>query len=297
MINFRTIKVEDKTLYSKHTVGDRLSGCEMSFANLFLWGDQKIAFIHDCLAFFSTFSRSFYPMPMGKGDKKKVIDEIILDAKERNIPLTISSISQKDKEFLEENYPNKFDFISKEGSFDYVYAIDDLADLAGKKYHKKRNHLAQFKKACPEYKVENINIDNIHKVKEMVDKWYMEKQKSDPENDFGYERDFFDRAMANYFELNLEGLMITCGGEVVAVTFASQMEEDTFDVHFEKAFSDVAGAYVVINNEFAKYIRNKYPKIKFLDREEDMGIEGLRKAKQSYYPVSQIIKYVANCKV
>ena len=71
------------------------------------------------------------------------------------------------------------------------------------------------------------------------------------------------------------------------------MSEDTFDIHFEKACSDIQGAYAAVNYEFARYIRNKYPNIRYLDREEDMGIEGLRKAKQSYHPHHMVEKYVA----
>ena len=127
----------------------------------------------------------------------------------------------------------------------------------------------------------------------MVDEWYREKLEANPDADYEYEKDFFDRALANFNELNIEGLMITCNEKVVAVTFGTFMEEDIIDVHFEKAFADVSGAYVVINNEFAKYISAKYPQVKYLDREEDMGIEGLRKAKESYYPVHKNLKYRA----
>jgi hypothetical protein len=130
----------------------------------------------------------------------------------------------------------------------------------------------------------------------MVEKWYADRQASET-GDFDYEIEVFRRAMENFNELGLEGLALMDNGEVLAVTFGSKMQDDTLDVHFEKARADVDGAYVAINNGFAKYIRQKDPEIKFLDREEDMGIEGLRKAKQSYYPCHRIIKYTAREKI
>ncbi len=295
MMNFRSIEVNDKELYNEFRGGKDICGCEMSFANLFLWGDQKLFADKDALFFLSTFSHSFYPFPFIKenGSIKSAIEKIIDDASKRGIECVVSSLSQKDKDSLENLFPNRFTFITNDGWYDYVYSIEDLANLSGKKYHKKRNHLAQFKKACPEYKVETISKDNLFKVKEMVIEWYRERLSVNPDADFKYEKDFFDRALANFFELSVEGIVISCNQKVIAVTFGTFMGEDTIDVHFEKAFADVPGAYVAINNEFAKHIKAKYPQVKYLDREEDMGLEGLRKAKESYYPIRKNLKYRA----
>lgn len=291
MIQFRPISLQDKTEYERLAESRGYKGCEMSFSNLFLWGDQKISFVNGCMVFFSTFSRSFYPFPVGDGDKKTVIDEIIKDANERNIPLEITSVSEKERAILEELYPNEFVFNSNENSFDYVYDINNLADLPGKKYHKKRTHLNNFIKNHPNFRVEPFNSENLPNIIKMVNEWYAQK-----DGDFDYEKTVFGRAIENFESLELEGLALFDGDEVLAVTFASRMAQDTFDVHFEKARADVDGAYPVINSEFAKYIRNKYHEVKYLDREEDMGILGLRKAKQSYYPEFQVVKYVAKKK-
>ncbi len=288
MIDFKPITLADKEEYEKHLREDTERGCEMSFGNLFLWGDQKIAYVDGQVVLMSTFSRSFYPFPLGRGDKKTALSEIILDAKERNIPLEFSAVCEREKGILESLYPNEFEFSSNVDTFDYVYAIDDLAELSGKKYHKKRTHLNNFKKAHPNYRVEPISESNLPLVKRMVEGWYDAKQ-----GDFFYEKVVFSRAMEHREGLGLECLALVDGEEILAVTFASRFYEDTFDVHFEKADASIDGAYTAINYEFARYIRNKYPEVRFLDREEDMGIEGLRKAKQSYYPHRQVVKYKA----
>ena len=101
------------------------------------------------------------------------------------------------------------------------------------------------------------------------------------------------RAFRHLTDLEMEGLALFVGGEIIAFTLGSRLSDDTFDVHFEKARADIQGAYPAINNEFAKYIRQKHPEVRYLDREEDMGIEGLRKAKKSYRPHHQVEKHWA----
>ena len=293
MINFKELKITDKPTYERYLALYNDKGCEMSFGNLFMWGKQEIAEVDDHLVFLATFSKSFYPFPLGVGDKKKVIDTLILDAEERGIEFMLTSITEREKAELERLYPEKFEFSTSVDTYDYVYNVDDLAGLIGKKYHKKRNHLNNFKKAHPNYTVNPVTDANKEKVVKMVEKWYDGRDESGSLN---YEREVFSRAMENFSALELEGLALEDNGEVLAVTFASKMNEDTFDVHFEKAIPTVDGAYTAINYEFANYIKNKYPDVKFLDREEDMGLEGLRKAKQSYYPHHQVVKYRAKLK-
>ena len=293
MIGFKELKITDKPLFERYAAKYLNKGCEMSFGNLFMWGKQEIAELDNHLVFLATFSKSFYPFPLGEGDKKKIIDSLIEDAKERGIEFNLTSITEEEKAELERLYPDKFEFSTTIDSYDYVYSIDDLAHLLGKKYHKKRNHLNNFKKAYPEYTISPISTENKEKVEKMVEKWYESKEES---GSLDYERVVFKRAMDNYDALELEGLVLENGGEVLAVTFASRMNAETFDVHFEKAIPTAQGAYVAINCEFANYIKNKYPDVKYLDREEDMGLEGLRKAKQSYYPHHQVVKYKAKLK-
>ena len=102
-----------------------------------------------------------------------------------------------------------------------------------------------------------------------------------------------ERAFCRYEDLEMDGLLLRLDGRAVAMTMGSRMSPDTMDVHFEKALEDVDGAYAAVNSEFARYIRLKYPEIRFLDREDDMGLEGLRKAKLSYHPHHMAEKYRA----
>lgn len=285
MIDFKPIDLDSKELYQSYLLDGETRGCEFSFANLYMWGELNIAMLHDHIVFFAQYNvRNVYPYPLGKGDKKAVFDAIIEDAKERGIPCQISGVLEAEKEILEELYPGKFRFNFNRASFDYVYAIEDLADLKGRKYQKKRNHLHRFRDEFPEYSVEPLGEKNLSNVRQMAEQWYKIKLQENPESDFYMEKIALEKAFDHYQELGLEGLVLLNGNDVLAFTMGSRLSCDTLDVHFEKARWDVDGAYTAINCEFAKYIREKYPEVHFLDREEDMGLDGLRKAKESYYP-------------
>lgn len=294
MIDFKPITIEDMPLYKEYLWDGVERGCEYALANLFMWGEQKATILCDHMVIFSHFNDMYvYPYPIGTGDKRKVLDALMEDAKERGIPFRISGMCDEKKKGLETFYANQFAFFGGQDSDDYVYDINDLADLKGRKYHKKKNHYNRFKKTYPDYRIEPIGAGNIEHVKKMVALWYEEKMIESPDMDFAMEHRALDKALNYYNELALEGLALYVENELVAFTLASRISEITFDVHFEKALSKIDGAYAFINCEFAKYIREKYPMIQFLDREEDMGIEGLRKAKESYYPHHMIAKCYA----
>ena len=294
-IEFAPITVQDKALFDKYPSSANTRGCGLGFTNLYLWGRQRFAVLHGHIVLFSQFDRkTVYPYPLGDGDKKKVLDAIIGDAKARGILCRIIGLDESAKQTLETLYPDQFRFHTDEGSYDYVYAIDDLAELKGKKYHGKRNHLNRFCESYPNYTVQPVGENNIGKVKDFAERWYKARLAENPDADFHMEQVALGKALRDYRELELEGLVLLDGEDVLAFTLASRLSEDTFDVHFEKARSDVQGAYPAINYEFARYIREKYPDIRYLDREEDMGIEGLRKAKQSYHPHHLVKKYWAS---
>lgn len=294
MIEFKPITLEDKALFEHYLLDGKERGCEYSFANLYLWGRQKAAILHDHLVLFSQFNRrSVYPYPVGCGDKKAVLDAIISDAADRGIPCRITGVNEQEKKTLDELYPGMFRFHCDQASSDYVYSIDDLADLKGKKYQRKRNHYNRFRDSFPDYTVESLNEYNLPRAKEMVDKWYETRLRENPGSDYYMERAALEKAFRHYQELNMESLILQNGEAVLAVTFGSRLSPNTFDVHFEKAHWDVSSAYTAINCEFARYIRDKHSHIQFLNREEDLGLEGLRKAKQRYHPHHMVEKYWA----
>jgi len=194
---------------------------------------------------------------------------------------------------LQEWFPDVFHIRIDRDGFDYVYAIDDLADLKGRKFQKKRNHVNKFRSQHPNVQVVPLTVCNLGQAQHMVNEWYRVRMRDDPEGNYLLENIAMVRAFQSFAALGLEGIMLIDEGKVLAVTMSSKLSHDTFDIHFEKALEDVEGAYAAVNCEFARYLRQKYPEARYLDREDDMGLEGLRKAKLSYNPHHMIEKYWA----
>lgn len=294
MVKFQRLDPARKAEYDVYLKNSGLRGCEYSFANLNLWGRQRGAVLGDYLVLFSQFNRrSVYPFPVGQGDIRPVLEAVIADARERGIPCCFSAMTKEDCETLERLYPGKFRFHSDRDTFDYIYDIHDLADLRGRKYQKKRNHLHRFRDAHPDCAAKPLTRDHIPAVRQMVDTWFAQRLEADPLEDFHLERVALERAFTEMESLGLEGLVLEENGEILAVTLGSPLSDTTFDIHFEKARLDVEGAYTAINYEFARYLRQRYPALRWLNREDDMGLEGLRKAKLSYCPAMLLEKYWA----
>lgn len=285
MIDFKPLRLWNKPLYDRFLMEGQPRGCEYSFANLYLWGRQSGTVLGNRLVLFSRFSgKCVYPFPVGDGPLKPAIDAIMDDARERGIPCCLTGLVGEEKEALEALYPEKFRFVCARDTFDYVYDIDDLAELRGKKLQKKRNHLNRFLAAHPDWRGESLSAENTAAAREFVTRWYEVRQAEDPMGDYAMERHALTVALDQWDKLGMEGLLLWDGDTLLGFTMGNPLSRDTFDVNFEKARANVDGAYTAINWAFARYLREKHPQLRFLNREDDLGMEGLRKAKLSYKP-------------
>ncbi len=291
MIDFQKLELSKRETYLPYLKTSAHRGCGYSFANLYMWGRQKVAQVHGRLAIFSHYAgNTVYPFPVGDADPKPVLDAIIQDAQERGIPCRFTGLSCEDKQLLEQLYPGRFRYHCGRDNFDYVYDINDLADLKGRKFQQKRNHVNKFIQTYPDYYVKPLDVTTLPACKNMIDNWYYRRNLENPNDDIQMEQVAISRAMRNYEELGLDGLVLYAGGRLAAVTMGSFMDDETVDVHFEKADGDIPGAYAMINREFARYMREKYPDLRYLNREDDLGSAGLRKAKLSYNPHHMVEK-------
>lgn len=294
MISFSRLQLAQKAQYEDILFACGSRSCEYSFANLYLWGRQEAAFFPEGIAFFSHFyGKSVYPYPIGTGNRRAVLEAVLEDAKSRGIPCRITSMTQAETEELESWFPSRFLFRPDRDGFDYVYAIDDLADLKGRKFQKKRNHVHKFQASHPDCLSVPLEKENLPQAQEMVAQWFRQRLAEDPHGDYLLEQIALSRAFRHFEALGMEGLMLVENGQVLAVTLASRLSENTMDVHFEKAREDVDGAYAAVNCEFARYLRLKHPELAFLNREDDLGLPGLRQAKLSYQPHHMEEKYNA----
>ena len=281
-----TIDIKEKILHFLQN--NEEASCENSFINLLIWQKaykNQFKIYDDCFLLYSKSSNGeLYRLPFCN-DLKKGINTIL----ELNNGIYPAFWAQDGKRFREfkELYSEQYEFIEKRDAFDYVYNRQDLAELKGKKYHSKRNHISSFNKKY-KWKYESITNDNIDNILECAEKWYNEN--SDKFDKYmAVEKEGISTILKNMELLDAKGGAIIVDGSVVAFTLGSPINDNVFDVHIEKALSDYSEAYTVINNQFVK---NELTDYQFINREDDMGLEGLRKAKLSYKPAFLIKKYL-----
>ncbi|WP_130848189.1 DUF2156 domain-containing protein [Intestinimonas timonensis] len=301
MIEFHKPQLTDKPWVDELLRRADHRGCEYNFTNLFVWSDaydQRIARVGDFLVTHLCGALGCsYIYPAGSGDIAPVLTALEEDATERGVPFRLVCLTQPQIQELDTLFPGRFTFEADRDGFDYLYDIDRLADLGGKKLHAKRNHINRFIENNPSWVYEDITPESLPECLEMDKEWYrrsMVREGLAEERDLGDEGRALRLAMEHYHALGLEGGLIRVYGEVVAFTMGDLLSSDTYDVHFEKAYGELQGAYAMINREFARRIRQRHPQVRYLNREDDMGVEGLRKAKESYYPDLMVEKYSAS---
>lgn len=294
MIDFQRFNLSDKALYDRYLMHSGRRGCEYSFANLNMWGRQRVAFVEGFLVLFSQFDRlSIYPFPLGGGDIRPALDAVIHDAHRRGIPCRLSSMTREDCQRLQALYPGQFHFHTDRDHYDYVYRIEDLAVLKGKRYQSKRNFVNRFWSGHPECRTVPLDETTLPAVKALLEQWYGSRVRENSLSDFHLEQVALERGFRRMEALGLEGMILLENGRALAMTMGSRLSPDTFDIHFEKAADGVDGAYAAINQSFARHLMLKYPELAYLNREDDMGLPGLRKAKESYHPDHMVEKYWA----
>ncbi len=295
MLEFHPITLADKSKADKILMSTDNMGCEYCFGTLFIWKNiykTQLAFHGDMLvAKYFTREGISYCCPIGEGDFAEMIELIIADAEREGVKTVIGGCSLEEKQRIEELFPGRFTFTADDSRFDYIYKSSDLAQLSGRKYHGKRNHISGFIKNNPDWRFEEINPANIGQCAAMNERWLILNEYKDEEA-ISAEHNALNVALKHFDELGFYGGLIRAGREVVAFSFGEKLKDGIFCTHFEKAYSSIQGAYPIINREMAIRLADKY---ELINREEDTGSEGLRKAKRSYHPEIWLEKYVAEC--
>ena len=262
--------------------------CEYSFANMMAWRthfDTQVALVDGCVVV--RFGGEFlhYLAPAGQ-NTAQALSTLYRDARAQGKPLYVFGYEQEDIDRLAKEYT----IASCEeyrDEFDYLYRVTDLAQLAGRDYHAKRNHIAAFSREYA-WQYEELQDENVAEVIRAADVWY--KQRVAANKDDGEllsENEAIRELLAHRNEIALRGGLIRVNGEVVAFTFGAPLTDDTFDTLVEKALVGYEKAYAVINREFA---RHSIAEFTYVNRENDVGAEGLRRAKLSYHPVALVKK-------
>ena len=293
MISFKDITLADMDTITSYTMNSSRRNCDLSFSNLCSWRflyDTKFAVADNFLVFkFWAGEQLAYMMPIGTGDLKAILRKLIEDADKEKQSFCMLGVCSNMRVDLETTLPSQFVFTEDRDYADYIYLKSDLSTLKGKKFQSKRNHINRFRNTYPDYEYTPITPDRIQECLDLEAEW-CKVNNCDQQEGTGNERRALIYALHNFEALGLTGGILHVNSKIVAFTFGMPINHETFGVHVEKADTSIEGAYAMINYEFANRIPEQYI---YINREEDLGIEGLRKAKLSYQPVTILEKYMA----
>ncbi len=277
--DFQKVELHDKTVFDDYYQRFPPNHSSDLFTSIISWEEYveyRYAVQENCLLLVSQSTKELqFRIPIGSF-RPELLEEVMALARREHA--SIGYIKATDKDVLTRQYPS-LTFIEDRDLYDYVYRASDLATLPGTAYAKIRNRLHKFTKETP-YTIEDITDDNMDEVHEFLKRWCLWKDCASDEV-LEHERKAIVFSMAHFFNLGLSGIVLRIDGTIEAVSVYEQMNADTAVIHFEKGSPDYDGVYKVINMEAAKRLQ---PNVSFIDREEDLGVPGLRKAKLSYHP-------------
>ncbi len=292
-LTFKELSLEDRALIDPYLQQDGEIMSDRCFASLYIWGEHyrlKYVIAEDSLIFRTQSEDGRYGYYMPLGNMKAGIAAINEDAQH---PYSIYLVTKDGKDEMEKVFPEQFAFEEQREDFDYLYNAQSLISLSGKKLHSKRNFINRF---LSEYEGQwqYTSVDPVGDYEEIMmflREWCMGRDDEEDDcEDYRFEYSAIRRALKNYNALGIKGGIIRLNGKIIAFTLAAPQNERAMDILIEKADGEIVGAYPMINNLFAK---ENCQGFELINREEDMGIEGLRKAKLSYNPVALTEKYKA----
>ena len=293
IIPFRPVTVADADLLRSFTTDSKCMNCDMNVANLCSWQflyHTEYAVVEGFLVLRFVFDGHVtYMKPIGKGDLRPVLELLRADARALGDTLRIACVCPCAQALMDESMPGAFTYTINRDKSDYLYLREKLVTLSGKKLQPKRNHISKFKRAYPNYEYRPLTPDLVPDCIRLGEEWCRTND-SCMQHAMEAEQKMIAYALAHIDELHIVGGTLFVEGKMVAFTFGSRINSEAFDVCVEKADTTYEGAYAMINNEFVSRLPED---IVYINREEDLGLEGLRKAKLSYYPDLILDKMVA----
>lgn len=284
-----TLSDKEKLIPFLHNA-DELT-CELSFVNLLLWQPlyNNCYCIEDGMLFLKSYDDNIVTYSLPFGNMKTGFEKII-EHTGNPYPNIWAQAGKRFDEF-KALYGRYYDIYESRNEFDYIYNSFDLVNLSGKKYHSKRNHISAFSKQF-DWHYENITAYNMDKVRRCAEIWYSQS-KGSMDDELKTEMLGTSLMLDNMDILDIKGGAIVIDDRVVAFTLGSSINQNVYNIHIEKAIAGFETAYTVINREFAARNAQDY---KYINREDDLGLEGLRRSKLSYKPEILLPKYLCTKK-
>ncbi len=281
-LDFKIPELSQKATVDRASRAEDMRICDQTFGNLFCWSacyDARLAVAGD--SFVARWGDR-YAIPVGP-EKQALTEQLLAEGATRFL-----GIDSRCREWLEHTFPGRFSFRERRNSADYIYDRDALETLVGKKLAAKRNHINYFEQNH-RWETRPLSEDNLEEVLAFSAQWC---EKNDCLHDVSLAREgcAVRRGLRHFRELGYTGMVLYAEGAICAFTYGEPMGKAGFCVHAEKAEAELRGAYPMINREF---VRSLPPAVRWINREDDAGDEGLRRAKLSYQPSELLMKYEA----
>lgn len=290
-MEFKRLELEDKPLIDQYLHQDKTSISDTNFTNMFMWRHSReisYSIINNQLIIQTRYPQHlpFYFYPIGQGNKKSTINTLKDYCQSLGYPFEIHSLESYQLEEFLSYFPSEFEVIERRDRFEYIYHLPELIELVGRKYHKKKNHLNRFWQEYPQTQYESLKDSLIDEVCAVNNAWF--EALPNPDDGLKYENLGINDALKHFDILKIQGGILRYEGEIIAFSFGEVLNNTTALIHIEKANIAYKGAYQAINQTLLK---NEFFSLRYVNREEDLGIEGLRKAKLSYHPEFLLEKY------
>jgi len=290
MDDFKPIELPDKPVFDNFFYQDPPQTSELTFTNLFMWRLRyrpRWTVWAGCLII--VLSRGddqiFGLPPVGMGDKARALDFLFDRLGEMTSEPTVSRVG---RDFVEKHVDSqRFTATPDRANSDYVYLASDLINLPGNKFHRKKNHVNRFARTY-QFEYRALDSDVVHSFIGMQETWCKLRNCAENEDLVAEDRAVYE-ALKNYAGLGFQGGAIFVDSKVEAFALGELLNPDTAVIHVEKANPECHGLYAAINQHFCA---NTWTGVTFINREQDLGLEGLRKAKLSYHPHHLVEKFV-----
>lgn len=294
MLGFKPLSLEDKELFDSYIKKNKFLTSEYSFISLFIWRkalDTQFCIYKDALIIKKRSPEfgSFFMQPIGykEEDLRDIIDTLIEYKNSNSMEYLFRNVEKPFLDELNKVCNNRFQIGVEENNFDYIYESQNLINLSGRKLASKRNHITRFVNTY-NYRVEDIDHKNIEECINAAREWCIA---NNCDGFISYETESIIEMFNNWELFNFKGIAVYIDNKICAFTIGERFNEEMAIIHVEKALPDIHGLYTFINRTFVEMHFND---VRFINREDDMGIEGLRKAKQSYHPYKLEYKQTVN---
>lgn len=284
---FHKLSIADKDSVRAVTLAAGRRNCNLTFANLIgwqFWFNTEVCILDDVVVFrFTIEGQRAYMVCSAVPPTQRLLQVLCADAAETGADLLIMGLEDDYASHIKGLMPDRVEVEPRRNQYDYLYLRQELAEMRGKNLKAKRNHVNKFLTEHPDFEYVELTPARFDECRQLSMLWRNEVHQDTPfyNETVRAEQRAMETVLAHWDALDMRGGCIYVGGRMVAFTYGSAVTHDTFDVLVEKADRTIDGAFNIINHQFALHLPSQYV---YLNREEDMGLEGLRKSKLSYHP-------------